>query len=228
LPVMKRGSRTNYPGSVRLNAAEEGGFTRVKAEYDLNIGEKLYLRGKPAPGKAFNLVNEWFSELHRRHPSLRTPVRRGSARFRAALNIERKFEEEVSLGKVSVGYDIDAALKTVTVDLDLRASRFDPGAEIFVMNELGADFFDEYRDSCGCRLKREAIGTWDEVRAAEAAFLDSAHGLSLTLLNVEGARLFRGRERVPGKLAWAGLTYKLPGRAEHFRYTVRIGEGSDR
>jgi hypothetical protein len=224
LPVMKRGRRTIYPGSVRLSVEDRGDLIRLKALYNLNIGETLYLKGKPARRRAFDLVNEWFSMLHRRHPALRAVIDRGGINLRSALRIERKFEEGISCGEAAVSYEIDAGRRTISVGVDLRQCGFDRGARIFMMNELGANHFDQYRDSRGFRLKGEAIGTWEEVRAGEATFLDSVHSLSFTLPKAGGARMFRGRELVPGKLAWAGLAYALSARAESFRYTIIIKE----
>ena len=91
------------------------------------------------------------------------------------------------------------------------------------MNELGANHFDRYRDSNGLFLKGNAIGTWDEIFADEASFIDSCDNIAFTLKQVKGARMFRGRELVEGRLAWSGLAYRLPRDIINFAYDIRIG-----
>ena len=78
------------------------------------------------------------------------------------------------------------------------------------MNEQGAHFFDRYTDSSGCVRQGVSIETWREVTAGDASFLDPFHGVFFSMRSAPGARLFRGRELVEGRLAWAGLAYVLP------------------
>ena len=82
--------------------------------------------------------------------------------------------------------------------------------EVIVMNEQGAHFFDQYRDSSGARLSGKEIGCWDEVTAEEASFASSTHRVAFNLPQVPGARLFRGRELIGSRLAWAGFGYSFP------------------
>jgi hypothetical protein len=50
-----------------------------------------------------------------------------------------------------------------------------------------------------------------------------AHGLVFSLRQVEGARLYRGRELVGSRLAWSGFGYVLPPGIESFRYEISVG-----
>ncbi len=52
---------------------------------------------------------------------------------------------------------------------------------MIVMNEQGAHFFDQYRDSSGTCLSGKEIGCWDEVAAEEASFASSTHGVAFSL-----------------------------------------------
>ena len=78
------------------------------------------------------------------------------------------------------------------------------------MHEQGARSFDAYHDSSGVQLQGREIGLWDEVRAREAWFESSTHRVSFKVGTMPGARLFRGRELVGSRLAWAGFGYSLP------------------
>ena len=91
------------------------------------------------------------------------------------------------------------------------------------MNEQGANCFDTYKDSDGLILKGEKIGSWDQIKANEASFIDPSDGLMFSLKNVEGARMFRGRELVTGCLAWSGLAYVLPPETKEFAYSIELG-----
>ncbi len=136
-----------------------------------------------------------------------------------------KFEEGASSGYAVLEYRIDAEKKEILIALDIGSIPSGGRDEVYMMNEQGANSFDIYRDSDGASLKKESIGTWEKVRAQEATFADSSRGISFTLRKVDEAKMFRGRELVPGKLAWAGLAYQLPQHATSFSYLVKISDG---
>ena len=91
------------------------------------------------------------------------------------------------------------------------------------MNELDAQVFDSYEDSSGLTLRGWRVGPWSPVEAEWARFSASNSSSSFRLWRVEGARLFRGREVVPGHLSWAGLAYELKKPLRSFTYTIDIG-----
>ena len=70
--------------------------------------------------------------------------------------------------------------------------------------------FDRYRDTSGISLQGDEIGCWDEVNAEEAWFESSTRQIAFRLGQVKGARLFRGRELIGSRLAWAGFGYSFP------------------
>jgi hypothetical protein len=225
VPVFKRGHRTIYPGSVKLDSRTEGGLTWVKASYDMNILEKAYINEEPVGRTPFYRIHETLSRWHRKHPFLRAFLRHSGALVRRAFHIRIRFEEGASAGLASVEFKIDAEKRTILIALDAGSVSSWSKNEIFMMNELGANFFDLYNDSDGSELKKESIGTWGEVSAREATFSDSSRGISFTLWNADGAKMFRGRELVPGKLAWAGLSYQLPRYVTSFSYLIKIESG---
>ena len=94
--------------------------------------------------------------------------------------------------------------------------------EVVVMNEQGAHYFDRYLDSAGTSLQGREIGCWDEVTAEDACFLCTTHQVVFKLGQVKGARLFRGRELVGSRLAWAGFGYSFPPSIKRFVYELGI------
>lgn len=225
VPVIKWGRQTIYPGSVKFESKTEGGLTWVKVSYNMNILEKAYINEKPVRRAPFYRIHETLSRWHRKHPFLRAFLRNSGALVRRAFHIQIKFEEGASSGFASVEYQIDAEKRTILVALDIKDLQLDEKTEVFIMNELGANHFDLYRDSDGSELKKESIGTWEEVTAREATFTDSSRKISFTLSNVDGTKMFRGRELVPGKLAWSGLSHLLPRHLTSFSYLVKIESG---
>ena len=135
------------------------------------------------------------------------------------MDLKDAFCEISSQGSVNATYLITGS----KVDVFLKFPVIDGCTEKIVLNEQGANWFDTYVDSEGCILKGNEIGSWDEIFADEATFLDQADGLSFTLKAVTGARMFRGRELVPGRLAWSGLAYVLPPQRDELAYSITIG-----
>jgi hypothetical protein len=115
-------------------------------------------------------------------------------------------EEET--GKVAVEID--------TLDLPAGIT------EVVIMNEQGAHTFDRYLDSSGNSLREGEIGCWDLVTAEGAWFQSSANQVAFRLSQVAGARLYRGRELVGSRLAWAGFGYSFPPSIQRLRYEMRI------
>jgi len=112
---------------------------------------------------------------------------------------------------------------TIHVSIDISKVKKEGCTEVNIMNELGANYFDRYHDSNGLFLKGKAIGTWEEIFADEASFIDSSDNIAFTLKQVKRARMFRGRELIEGRLAWSGLSYGLPPDIINFAYDIRIG-----
>jgi hypothetical protein len=119
-------------------------------------------------------------------------------------------------------YTIHEREGILLVEAEFASLRPETVTEMIVMNELGAHFFDLYRDSSGTCLSGNQIGCWDEVSAEEASFASTTHGVCFSLPQVAEARLFRGRELVGSRLAWAGFGYSYPPTIRELRYTIRF------
>jgi hypothetical protein len=236
VPVLKRGARAVFPGSLRTVLQDTGTQSAADAPsltltYRLDKVERIGGRERPcAPLAPLDLVRESLSLVYRRVPPLRRPLTAVSTAGRRLLRVSTRFEETTVLAEVCVTYSLVAAADgsgaglVVTADL----SGLPPSVtEVVLMNELGAGCFDLYEEDD--RTERSSgIGAWDRVAAASARFRSSASGVWFELRSrpdpaAPGVRLFRGREVAPGRLAWAGFGYSLrPGPAT-FTYTVRFG-----
>ena len=112
----------------------------------------------------------------------------------------------------------------MAVSIDLSGVKDDRITEIVVMNEQGAGYFSNYRDSSGKEIQENEIGCWDEVKAPEATFFDPKRKISFSLKQIPSARLFHGLEMDDSRLAWSGFGYTFSPRRIEFKYTLKIGD----
>lgn len=223
VPVLKRGLQTVFPGGMELAVTADGPDWQVTAAYRLDLIERLVARrGGAVRPRLVYAARDSLAAVHRRVPALRRPLTALSNSVRRRLGWETAYAPSDLVATVPVTYTARAGDGVVTVDVDLTGVSADSVGEIVLMNELGAGEFDRYEDSSGASLSGAAVGTWNEVHAATAAFVSSRRGLRFTLARVPGARLMRGREAVAGRLAWAGFGYVLRPGAPHFAYEVRF------
>jgi len=219
MPVLKLGTESIFPGSWKMSAERCDGHTMVKAEYTMNLVARMAKGDNVIKNRTFCLACDLLSMIHREQPKLRRGMTNLSGILRRFMGLKDAFCEISCPGSVSATYLITGS----KVEVFLKFPLIDGCTEKIVLNELGANWFDTYTDSDGCVLKGNEIGSWDEIHADEATFQDLANGLSFTLKKVDGARMFRGRELVPGRLAWSGLAYILPPQRDELAYSISIG-----
>lgn len=222
MPVIKLGDESIFPGSWKMSAKRCDGRTLVKAEYKMNLVSRMAVGDGVIKNQIFCFASNMLSRIHRERPELRKSLSNLSGILRRSMDLKDAFCEISSQGSVNATYLITGS----RVDVFLRFPLIAGCTEKIVLNEQGANWFDTYVDSKGCILKGNEIGSWDEIFADEASFQDPADGLSFSLKAVAGARMFRGREIVPGRLAWSGLAYVLPPQRDELAYSISIAMGS--
>jgi hypothetical protein len=221
VPVFKFEEEAIFPGRWRARIEEHEDNTLIIANYAMNLTSRMARRGGLMKSRSFYRARNAFSLLHRDRPSLRKGLALSSAICRKVFQLEDAFAEVPPLGLVGATY----TLKGCEIRVDLEFSKAEGCSEIVVMNEQGANYFSTYRDSDGLTLQGDAIGSWDETHAKEASFINPADKIAFTLRRAKGARMFRGRELAPKRLAWSGLAYVLPPETESFAYSITIGTG---
>jgi hypothetical protein len=219
LPVLKIGSEPVFPGSWSTSTTEHNGLCLIKADFEMNLSAKMVRRGKIINSGLVYLARDTFSKIHRKHPLFRNWISVSSRALKKRLDLEYVFIEMPNLAYVSASYLICGT----RIDVKFRFPAIDDCREIIIMNEQGANCFDTYKDSDGLILQREKIGSWDQIKAEDASFIDPRDGLMFSLKKVEGSRMFRGRELVAGCLAWSGLAYVLPPETKEFAYSIELG-----
>ncbi len=222
VPVAFIGGNFVYSTHAKVEQIDKG----ARKTFEMNaISTKIWrsrlLSGLPGPDALFDgwlmgnlspLYRSWgFAQI----------VANGFWRLeRSTQAIEHGFSPTQSRGSVSMDYEVEDDVIRVTMD----PTGLVPGCtRLSVMNELDARVFDSYEDSSGLTLHGWRVGAWSPVEAEWARFSASDGSSSFRLWGVEGARLFRGREVVPGHLSWAGLAYELRKPLCLFTYIVEIG-----
>lgn len=210
VPVVKRGLQAVFPGNVAMTWLKEGPIWVVTAQYKLNLVEKISRGGNAnVGGKSFYAMKDFLAEVIRRYPFFRSLLTNTSSMLRRMFHWKTSYAEEGVSTEVKMTYTIEAGTGRMMVDIDLGGVPPDL-TDVVVMNEQGAHAFDRYRDSSGNRFQGEQVGCWDLVDAEEAWFESSTRKVAFKLSQVEGARLFRGRELIGSRLAWAGFGYTFP------------------
>ena len=222
VPILKRGVRTIFPGSMELTASRTGADWEVTALYDMDLVERLRRPGGASlrSGPLY-AIKDALAAAHRRVPVLREPLTALSAALRCVFRWSTVYEQTGTCARIRVRYAIDASRGRISVRVETAGLPRDVG-EVIVMNELGAHSFDRYTDAGGADLRGAAVGTWDEVTAPWARFASTAHKVAFSLNRVDGARLSRGRELIGSRLAWAGFGYALAPLPGAFVYEIHV------
>ena len=233
VPVLKRGVKTIFPGRIELACLEEGSRHEIAAIFFMNLEERLTSQSLGSvKSRSLYWIKNHLADVYRRFPPARGPLTAISNTLRSSFGWQTTFEEAGCNYAVKVNYTVDSQAGVIVVDVDATGVPEDGapkdgapkvgGTEVILMNEQGAHHFDTYSDSSGVLLRGEAIGSWDEVTAERAYFLSSAQRLAFTLQQIDGARLFRGRELIGSRLAWSGFGYCLLPTSRRFSYTLGI------
>ena len=219
LPVLKLGLQPVFPGSWRMSAKKHNGLFLIRADFEMNLRARMVQRGKIINNGLFCLAWENFSKIHREYPQFRKWISISSRTLKKKLDLKEAFSEEATLGFVRASY----LIRDSRIDVELRFPKVSGCTELIVLNEQGANWFDTYQDSDGLILKGDGIGSWNQIEANYASFVDLLDGLVFTLRRLEGSRMFRGRELETDGLAWSGLAYVLPPWTEKFAYSIELG-----
>ena len=222
VPVLKRGLQAIFPGDVSLTWQRTGSTWEVTALFQMNLVEKISKSDHENVGSNWLYrVKDILAESIRRFPPLRGLLTGISSMLRKVFNLKTiyvagEFSTEL---KVTTTLDGSTGRMVVVVEAGRLPAEV---TEVVVMNEQGANFFDSYGDSGGNSLQGAEIGCWDEVSAQEAWFESSASRVAFKLRQAEGGQLFRGRELIGSRLAWAGFGYSFPASAQGIRYEMKI------
>ncbi len=223
VPILKRGRQAIFPGEVILYPHAGYPVRRISASYKLNLEEKISHNHAGAINNRFLYSSKnMLAGMIRKWPITRGVLTRTSASLREKFSLNTIYEPNGLYINLSLTYTLDAASGKILVELLGGELIPEYISDVIVMNELGAHYFDQYKDADGNSLLGKQIGCWDEVSALEAEFISRDQQISFSLPQVKGVKLYRGRELIEGRLAWAGFGYSLPPTFYKFSYTITI------
>jgi hypothetical protein len=223
VPILKRGLQTIFPSEADLYLHGNCEQKKVSARFKLNIEERLSRSGSvPVKNPIIYAGKNWLAATIRHIPFMRRLLTNTSNLLRSHLDLHTTYEQSDFSTYVVLTYLIDDANGKILVELKGGDFLSNSITEVILMNELGAHYFDQYQDSDGIYQNGEEISCWDPVIADEASFIDQTHKISFGLHQVQGARLYRGRELIEPRLAWSGFGYSFPPDLKQFTYTLNI------
>jgi hypothetical protein len=223
VPILKRGLQSIFPGEVELFPNGNNSPGKLTARYKLNLEEKIARSGTGTINNQFIYASKnMLAALIRHLPVVRKLLTGTSNLLRSMFNWETTYEPTGFVTYVTLTYTIHSSAGKVLVELSRQDPIPDSISEIIVMNEQGAHHFDQYQEEDGISRQGNEIGCWDEVIAVNAAFVSSQRQILFSLPQVDGARLYRGRELIGSRLAWSGFGYSFPPSLDHFSYEISL------
>lgn len=222
VPVVKRGLTAYFPGEVELAATNDGSLVEIKAKYSLNLVERLVQNGNgTVENRVLYAVKDLLAAVIRKVPLLRSILTSASSQLRSAFGLETTYLNSAKTFEIPIVYRLDTTRNQLSVDVD--TSRLPPEiTEVIIMNEQGAGAFDSYGDSSETTLVHDEILCWDEITASCAWFESSRHRIAFRLDQIPQAKLYRGRELIGTRLAWAGFGYSFHPSVRTICYEIQI------
>ncbi len=222
VPVLQRGLQTIFPGAVSLTCIQKSSTWHISALYTMNLVEKISRNGKEnLENRLLYAMKNIAAAVIRGFPWLRGLLTATSNQLRHSFHLETTYTQASFSVMLAVRYLLNIETGKIEVEIDTDGLPADIST-VMVMNEQGAHYFDCYQDSSGIAIQGQAIGCWDEVNAAEAWFESRIRRVAFKLGQAKDARLFRGRELVGSRLAWAGFGYSFSPSIQRFRYEMSI------
>ncbi len=222
-PVIMRGLQTIFPRITYLKLFEQDPDYLLTVDFTLDREENISARrfGR-ITDRHFYQIKNYLAKLIRRVPLARNILTGISSILRRLFGWKSVYIPAAFSRVMKVKYMIHRGRPQIQIEFDAHDLVGTDVTEVVVMNEQGAHFFDRYQDSSGLNLVGKMIGCWDPVLAEEAWFESPTRHLAFGLRQVEGAKMFRGRELVGSRLAWSGFGYSFEPGINVFSYELTL------
>lgn len=219
-PVAMFTDKTYFSGSSQVTSGEQGSDKVIKKHFCMDIVSRKGLKNRVfVDNPLYTVVSDSLAGTYRNYSASRKIIF-PLMKLRNKVGIKTFFTKVKPRGEITLTYKIKSDIVDVNVDfIKLQKHRC---KRVLLLNEQGSTFFRRFFDSHGLNLTDEKIGAWDLVKAEWACFSDLNNTLSFCVKNLPNSRLFRGSERIPGRLAWAGMGYELNPNIDFFNYSVKI------
>lgn len=219
-PVVKYADKTYF--------ASEATLSSQKIDEDLIITKKFYINsifrfrlfGKYIKSQLLDKFTKSVSKIHRKNEKSRILLDPIFAIVRKIMGRPSDLVYSSNKGNISVSYHIGK--ESINIHIDMSELDKVGCEEICIMNEQSADFFRKYNDSDGNLLIDDKIPSWKMVSAEKARFADINDKISFELVRLPETKLYLGREKFEGHLAWTGFAYCISSEIDEFDYNIRL------
>lgn len=223
VPALHQGGFTCFATAGRTERLAENALARSFA-----VDLRMVWRRHGRPSLALTRLIESLAAFYMRWPRLQKGLLALAPRTRRLAGANPDFEKIAPLAQADFTYTWDAG----RVDVQCRfLSLAGAPSKLFLMNELGADFF---RASWQGGREAPPPSGWQPLPAGAPALYDPQLGLHFTLAGVAAdgptaPRRFWGRER-NADCCWAGFELEfagaaLPAGGLSCRYAVELAQG---
>jgi len=220
VPVAIFSDKTYFSGSAQVSSSEDGKNKTILKHFFMDtVSRKSWKGGVYVDNPLYKLFSGSLASTYRDYPASRRVIF-PLIKLRNKVGVRTHFTKVESRGEVTVTYKIKRNGLDITADLTKLNKNH--CRKVLLLNEQGSTFFRKFFDSDSLSFTDEKIGAWDLIKVDWACFSNLDNTLSFCLRGLPNCRLFRGREHIRGRLAWAGMGYELSPNLDFFNYKVQI------
>ena len=217
LPIGKFKDKTLFPGYATLRTIQLKPYPIIEKTYEMNTISVKSLGRARISDALYHPAHKVFSALYLSLNGLRPAFDRVMA-LRHAVGVRTNFRVTEPRGRISVCYTI----RSNVIEVEAKTELKDGCEELIMLNEQGASTFRMCKEANSTLIDNE-IGAWVRMDVGEATLSTLDERLSFTVIKPVGAGFWRGREKVRGRLSWAGLNLSFDVH-DTVRYKIRISQ----
>jgi hypothetical protein len=217
LPIAIFSDKTLFPGSASMKTIQMKPYPIIEKTYEMDTISVKSLGGTRVSDALYHPAHRVFSALYLSLGGLK-PAFDKVMELRDAAGVRTSFRVTEPRGRVNVRYMI----RPDAVEVEAKSELDEGCEELIMLNEQGASTFRVCREA-SLTLIDDEIGAWGRMDAGEATLSTLDGGLSFSVVRPMGAGFWRGRERVRGRLSWAGLSLTF-GARDSVKYTIRVDQ----
>jgi hypothetical protein len=217
LPILVCSDETYFSANSKVDVEVLDSRIRIRKEFFMDRMARNRFRNVLLENRTVRGLFGFLAQKYQKHSHFRFLTIKN---LTGKINVDTAFVKTEPVGTITVTYTIDG--RSIRVNVDLQNIQREKLRKVFMLNEQGSSFFQEYIDSRGTRLAREEIGAWDRITSEWASLMLPNDKLGFRLWTTKNSLLRRGREFLKGSLDWVGLDYEVDPATAVFEYLIEI------
>lgn len=214
VPALEYQDKIIFSTSARINKDDN----KLIKSFSMDAyHRRTWMHKFPINDRFYSIISDKFKHRYQRDKQYQKFLR-FLMKFITLLGLRISTETISSKGFIDVTYRILGYNLIILVNTSgLRDKKY---RRLLIFNEQSADF-DLYRDE-SIELRKNEIGVWEEAYCKEASLTNESAKTTFFVKEINGTKLFRGRELLQPRLDWAGFCYIIPQKVEHLQYIIRV------